>query len=329
MRLLGGLMAPITLGGDVRQWGRRVPNDAPGTSKSWAQAYLYAVEKMRGRSVALGTDMAILGGLGPRFGSWGAIGTKGDDVKAEIWMSSPGVRLTTNALAEEETSSRRQRRYQADSQHDGVRYATPIRNVLSYRFEGPEDLYTGEERDIWAAVEEGRSDTNIDEARFGGEILGYRTPGLVAWMKDVAKGVRAAVQGRSLDTLPVPDATTNNVLGFYNYAVVQRAAWHAYSGTAPDSIRDEGIRTEAIKIGRVARVVRAMDGPNPPLTRLVVGNHDFDFNLDGFANYGLLPDMLQDVRNVGVGAQDMAPLFRSAEDYIEMWEKCERMKERP
>jgi len=50
---------------------------------------------------------------------------------------------------------------------------------------------------------------------------------------------------------------------------------------------------------------------------------DFDINLDGFAHYGLLPDYLHDVRNIGVTANEMAPLFRSAEDYIVMWETIE------
>jgi hypothetical protein len=41
------------------------------------------------------------------------------------------------------------------------------------------------------------------------------------------------------------------------------------------------------------------------------------------AHYGMLPDLLQDVRNIGLTAQDLAPLFRSAYDYIQMWDKCE------
>jgi hypothetical protein len=50
---------------------------------------------------------------------------------------------------------------------------------------------------------------------------------------------------------------------------------------------------------------------------------DFDINLDGMAHYGLLPDFLQDLRNQGLSIEDFAPLFRSANDYVEVWERCE------
>ena len=37
---------------------------------------------------------------------------------------------------------------------------------------------------------------------------------------------------------------------------------------------------------------------------------DFDYNLDGLAHYGMLPDMLQDLKNVGFPPTEMAALFR-------------------
>jgi hypothetical protein len=49
---------------------------------------------------------------------------------------------------------------------------------------------------------------------------------------------------------------------------------------------------------------------------------DFDINLDGMAHYGLLPDLLQDIVNTGVKPGDFATLFRSAYDYVEMWDVC-------
>ena len=55
---------------------------------------------------------------------------------------------------------------------------------------------------------------------------------------------------------------------------------------------------------------------------------DFDINIDGMVHYGMLPDLLQDVRNVGLDKEDLAPLFRGANDYIEMWEMCERQAEK-
>jgi len=51
---------------------------------------------------------------------------------------------------------------------------------------------------------------------------------------------------------------------------------------------------------------------------------DFYINLDGMAHSGMLLDFLQEVRNIGLSAADLAPLFRSADDYVEMWERCAR-----
>ena len=63
---------------------------------------------------------------------------------------------------------------------------------------------------------------------------------------------------------------------------------------------------------------------NEPLRRYTTGNRDWDFNTDGMAHYGLMPDFLQDLRNVGLSPSSLTPLFRSAEDYIQMWEKTVR-----
>ncbi len=52
----------------------------------------------------------------------------------------------------------------------------------------------------------------------------------------------------------------------------------------------------------------------------------FDFNFDGLAHVGMLPDLIQDLRQIGVSDNDLTPLFRSAEGYISMWEKAERAR---
>jgi hypothetical protein len=58
---------------------------------------------------------------------------------------------------------------------------------------------------------------------------------------------------------------------------------------------------------------------NEPLLPYEMGRRAHDFNVHGLAHYGLLPDMLQDVKNLGV---DLTPLFSSAEGYLRMWEKA-------
>jgi hypothetical protein len=59
------------------------------------------------------------------------------------------------------------------------------------------------------------------------------------------------------------------------------------------------------------------------IDHLRTGNRVFDINYDGLANYGMLPDFIQEVRNVGLTDEDLKPLFNSAEAYIRMWEKIE------
>lgn len=69
------------------------------------------------------------------------------------------------------------------------------------------------------------------------------------------------------------------------------------------------------------------EGPNAPLERSTAGTREFDVNLDGMAHYGMLPDFFQDSANVARAAhqgQLLAPIFHSAEKYLQMWQRIER-----
>lgn len=57
------------------------------------------------------------------------------------------------------------------------------------------------------------------------------------------------------------------------------------------------------------------------------GDREFNFNHMGMAHIGLLPDFLQDLRNIGLQDNRLDPLFRSAEAYVEMWE-CAQQRAR-
>ncbi len=48
---------------------------------------------------------------------------------------------------------------------------------------------------------------------------------------------------------------------------------------------------------------------------------EWDINFEGVAHYGLMPDFLQDLHNVGLNTEDMSPLFLSAEHFAQMWVK--------
>ena len=68
-------------------------------------------------------------------------------------------------------------------------------------------------------------------------------------------------------------------------------------------------------------------GNNVPLAAYTMDRRrrPFDVNVDGFAHYGLLPDVLQDVRNDGTPKEALDALFSSVESYVEMWEKIGRV----
>lgn len=59
----------------------------------------------------------------------------------------------------------------------------------------------------------------------------------------------------------------------------------------------------------------------PALNASVTGNRTFDLNYDGLAHYGMLPDMLQDTRVVGMTNEQLGPLFLGAEWLVQTWEK--------
>jgi hypothetical protein len=62
-------------------------------------------------------------------------------------------------------------------------------------------------------------------------------------------------------------------------------------------------------------------GTNTPMTRCQTDSKEWDINFEGVAHYGLIPDFLQDLHNVGLQPQDMSPMFRSAEGFARMWTK--------
>jgi len=71
-------------------------------------------------------------------------------------------------------------------------------------------------------------------------------------------------------------------------------------------------------------------GHNAPLTPYTMGYRTYNFNIDGLAHFGLVPDLLQDVRNVDPAyPEDLEALFASAEAYLQMWEKSEQNSDCP
>jgi microsomal dipeptidase-like Zn-dependent dipeptidase len=307
---LGGVVAPILNQGDIAGLRRgmpdlasKIPEPCAGSSTSFAQAFLYAVAKMGGRGIALGSDINGAAGLpGPRFGTFAAYGARND------------ARRIVD------------RRGEIDRQKNGVAYTTPIHDHRWYRFESSGDgAYDEEECDIWQAIAQYESgfnplvqdhpasdfpEHNVREAM---ELL--KVEHLQDWVDNVTKGFWMADSEAAI----AEDQ-------WMEWPLEQRAAYLArVERRGSTEILDDRTVELVRKIKAIWEKWGQMKGDNRPLVRSNAGERrDFDINLDGMAHYGMLPDLLQDMRNVGLTAEDLAPLFRSANDYIEMWEKCEQ-----
>jgi microsomal dipeptidase-like Zn-dependent dipeptidase len=70
---------------------------------------------------------------------------------------------------------------------------------------------------------------------------------------------------------------------------------------------------------------RSVDGGSL-IDRQVTGQRTWDLNVDGVAHYGLIPDWIQDIRNVG-GESVVQEMFRGAESYLDTWGAAESWTE--
>jgi microsomal dipeptidase-like Zn-dependent dipeptidase len=70
--------------------------------------------------------------------------------------------------------------------------------------------------------------------------------------------------------------------------------------------------------GAVTYPFTSVDG-SVTLNKLTFGQRTWDVNVDGVANYGLVPDWIEDVRRVG-GQQVADDMLRGAEAYLRTWE---------
>jgi len=305
---LGGVVAPIINQGDIAGLRRCLPDLAAkisqpcaGSSTSWAQAFLYAVNRMNGRGVAIGTDINGAAALpGPRFGTFAAYGAH-HDARREA-----------------------ERRAEIDRQVNGVAYDTPLRDHRWYRFDssGPGG-YDEEECNVWQAIAQYKAGFNpaiqphlpsdFPEPNLHEFLMAVEAHHEQPWVDHVTEGFWAADEGRSVD---------DNELA--NWPEEKRAAYFARKGI-PDGgpYHDDHTLELMAKVNAIWKKWQQMYGDNRTLVRSTAGLHrDFDINLDGMAHYGMLPDFLQDLRNSGLTAEDLAPLFRSAHDYVQMWAIC-------
>lgn len=306
---LGGVIAPILSQGDVNPLARvmpdlkdKVPNPCPGSATAWAEAYLYVAAKTGGRGVAIGSDINGAADLpGPRFGPLAAYAVRHDPGRVD------------------------DRRREMDSQVNGVRYAEPIRDYRWFRFdESGEGGYDEAECDIWEGIAEYKAGFNPSIHPHPPEDLphmGLKTA--FRRLEQMREQERIDNVARGLWACDGEIATGQDT-NTTDWPPEQRAAYLVRHGSSQPVGEPEDVQRWFRKIQPIWDKWNDLEGQNPPLTRSKAGpRRDFDINIDGMAHYGLLPDLLQDLRNIGLAIEDFEPLFRGAEDYVRMWEKCE------
>jgi len=310
---LGGVVAPILFQGDIAGLKRcmpelatKIPEPCASSSTSWAQAYLYATVKMGGRGVAIGSDINGAADLpGPRFGTSAAYGTQNDARRLH------------------------ERRGEIERQKNGVAYRQPLRDHRWHRFDGSgPGAYTEEECDIWQAIAQYKAGFNplvtphapedLSEPKLRETLEVLQGGHFESWVDNITAGLFLAEQGTRIETHEIAGWPDEKRAGFIFHKGRSLELMERFK-------RDERL---VQKIEDIWDQWEKMQGDNPPMERNMAGSlRDFDINIDGMAHYGLLPDLLQDMRNSGMDTEDFIPLFRSAYDYVLMWDACRERSE--
>lgn len=293
----GGTVGVFMLPYYKKSYGN-IPNDCAGSSKTWAQMYLYSVDKMNGKGIALCTDRGMTDFIAPRFGP-----NAGYTLKDEELM----------AIKKDLRASQRH------AQRNGVQYDRPMTSFHLSWYHQPEDQGIDEyENDAWAAFAAYEANVPANLVPASNYVLhGER-------IRNFVKGLRIITDNQIMQPgILTGDAPFEQAVMYclknnktpYQYA--------SYANTySQEDQRNFNRIYHAVLPAWVA--MNSKNGNNEPLRRLRTGNRDWDFNTDGMAHYGLMPDFLQDLRNIGLQPMQLSYLFRSAEDYIRMWEKAEK-----
>jgi microsomal dipeptidase-like Zn-dependent dipeptidase len=326
VRDLGGMVGVgLTTTSVAVSWDR--PNDdfCDDTSVTWASSYNYAFDRLGGRGLGLGSDVNGLAQLpDPRFGTHACLGANGDDYRAPLMGGM------------------------AAKQRNGVRYEVDpgrmgVSDAGASRFANSDSgyAYSAAERDIWEGLAEAevtRKEATPKSAFHA--IVSYdprapfRVPREAGIVERFAKGFWAKQHGVGAEVL---DACFEDCDDYDNCsrpcAGKDPREQAAYDAWPPVPAVSSAPGDTLLAAETVVEAWRNMQGTNRPIHKYVMHgkdfwgrpiDRDFDVNLEGMAHYGLLPDFLQDVKNVGMDEEHLARLFMGAEDYIEMWERAER-----
>ncbi len=252
---IGGIIGIGTTATDVKSaneaapgaWpaaqGQTVSNNCGGSSKTFAQSYLYALRRMGGKGITLGTDInGLEDRLNPRFGTQGCY-SRGN-IPYSVMLAADGSVMVSSASD------------------------VPINYRPSLLALTDDTATAGEERFFEAL--HGR---HLNYAHYNGV---------------------APSGGRFRSTFDPPNYRTNMNSHYFGVGPLVQLV------TPP------------------GQIVSGL----PALNASVTGNRTFDLNYDGLAHYGMLPDMMQDARVVGLTQEQLGPMFQGAEAIVQTWEKA-------
>lgn len=286
--------------GDVDDWttvSGTYDRNCVGSSLSFLQELRYLIPRMNGTGICFGTDINGFDGVpSPRFGT--------DACHACEMDSAFNHRIKAEAKA----------------QKHGVRYDIPMISPYARRFWdwGDQQPMSGLQREFMEGA--ALAFAKVDKGTF------YKfdicpEPWCVP-RDDISWGkVSGAHYGwywatcidrdQPNKTLPSGDYSRAAFKAYHHYP--ERTAWEQAAYDVWEQWMEMGYHDWQTP----ARYA------DPVMSRCVEGVRDFDLNIDGMAHYGLLPDFVQDLKNVGATDAELSTLFGGAEAFIRTWERAE------
>lgn len=307
-----------------------VANDSAGTTKTWAQTYLLAIEQLGASNVALGTDIdGFVISPGPRFGPQGAFGLAGeearlrlDQIKAQrngvLYEPRHGPALTTPA-------------FRGRAIDPEIISGLP-RTSLGYAYSIDQaDFYAALSIFHWLRADVLAGRLNIGSTENEVRVIASRlnsaytdkyhdfdlSGGSREHIANYAHGLLAGIFDWNIGDDLKPDKTATTKIGKAVYRTCNVPGYQL----SPEIGNNPAYRDRYESLLPIWDDYQQIFGSNLPMKRARNNNSfkEWDINFEGVAHYGLLPDFLQDLRNVGLQTPDLGVLFRSAEDFAVMW----------
>jgi microsomal dipeptidase-like Zn-dependent dipeptidase len=342
---LGGVIGVGVTHGDVTKSPfSAVEQNCSGSSSAWLQGYIHAATLTGGKGIALATDNGINMQTLPRFGTWACLAKK---KTGNVFHEDDPKRANSATLGKD-----------ADAQRFAVAYDSPLKSFHTKRFSRPgggvclgdfvtkglqvecpetSEPYNYLERAAWQAIVMYKSRDVTDALLRSEAWINANLAQAADWKHGIDRAQHFAIG------FIQKEEKTSWGTGYVGWGE-ERAAWLVKMGRKPAEGEHSDVHRFYKAVKRVwdkyHQMVNEAGNKQQPLLRSTLGNREFDYNLDGLAHYGLLPDLLQDASNLlkkgktdattpTSTVRDLRTLFRSAEDYVRMWEKAAAKNQTP